>query len=140
MVVVAVIGLLCAIVLPAFAKARRSTQNNAAVNDLRISTSAFEQVAMIRGTYPPDTTPSVMPQGMSEHLAKMDWRGTTPVGGKWDWDYMQFGNKIGVSIYFGNNSQDERMLELDRIIDDGDLNTGMFQSRFGGYIYIIEQR
>jgi hypothetical protein len=43
-----------------------------------------------------------------------------------------------VSIYLGSAMNDARMIEIDRKIDDGDLNAGRFRRRSQGYIYIIE--
>jgi prepilin-type N-terminal cleavage/methylation domain-containing protein len=140
MMVVALIGLVATIAVPTFARSRRLAQNSATVNALRVAAAAFEQAEISSGAYPPETMPSVIPKGMSESLSRMNWTGPTPVGGQWDWDYMQFSNKVGVSIYFGNNSQNERMAEIDAAIDDGNLDTGLFRRHSRGYIYIIEQR
>jgi prepilin-type N-terminal cleavage/methylation domain-containing protein len=140
LIVAAVIGLLATIAIPSMAKARRDAQDTAFINDLRIAVAAFEQRAIIVGQYPPDVNPRVMPQGMTEYLDGMRWRDDTPIGGIWDWDYMQFGNKIGVSVYFGSQNEDERMQKIDARIDDGNLNSGAFQKRSQGYIAIIEQR
>jgi prepilin-type N-terminal cleavage/methylation domain-containing protein len=140
LIVTAVIGLLATIAVPSMVKARRYTQETAFINDLRIAVAAFEQRAIETGQYPPDVTPRVMPQGMAEYLDGMPWREDTPIGGIWDWDYMQFGDKIGVSVYFGNQNEDERMQRIDARIDDGNLKTGFFQKRSLGYIAIIEQR
>jgi len=139
MIVVAIIGLLAVIAIPAFSRARQYAQETAFINDMRIAVSAFEQFAMETGQYPPDVTPSVMPSGMGEYLSGMEWAEDTPIGGSWDWDYLQFGNKIGVSVYFGGQNEDERMARIDDRIDDGNLGTGAFQKRNQGYISIIEQ-
>lgn len=140
MIVVAIVGLLAAIAVPAFSRLRKASQNVAFINDLRVATAAFETSAMTTGMFPPDCTPSQMPAGMSPYLVKMNWRGKTPIGGQWDWDYLQFGGKTGVSVFFGNLNQDVRMADIDKRIDDGNLATGLFQKRDRGYIYIIEQR
>jgi prepilin-type N-terminal cleavage/methylation domain-containing protein len=46
MIVVAIIGLLAAIAIPSFVKARNTSQQNACINDLRQIDSAKEQCAM----------------------------------------------------------------------------------------------
>jgi prepilin-type N-terminal cleavage/methylation domain-containing protein len=140
MMVVAVIGLLATLAIPSMVKARRQAQDGAFINDLRIAVAAFEQRAMQTGQYPADVTPGVIPAGMADYLENMAWRRTTPIGGQWDWDYLQFGNKIGVSVYFGSQNEDTRMASIDARIDDGNLATGAFQKRSQGYISIIEQR
>ena len=46
MIVVAIIGLLCAIAIPSFMKARTQSQTNACINNLRQIDSAKEQAAL----------------------------------------------------------------------------------------------
>jgi len=138
MIVVVIIGLLCAIAIPAFSLARRNTLNIRFINDLRVAAHAFEQYNIENRKYPPDGTPSEMPRGMADYLRGMKWTKVNTLGGQWDWDYQQFGYKAGVSVYFGNDLNDQRMLEIDRKFDDGNLTTGQFRKRSRGYIYIIE--
>ena len=49
MIVVAIIGLLAAIAIPSFVKARAESQAKACINNLRIMDSAKEQAAMANG-------------------------------------------------------------------------------------------
>lgn len=49
MVVVAIIGLLAAIAIPSFQKARETSQLNACLNDLRIYQDALAQYALAAG-------------------------------------------------------------------------------------------
>jgi prepilin-type N-terminal cleavage/methylation domain-containing protein len=64
MIVVAIIGLLCAIAIPNFVKARATTQANACINNLRQIDSAIQQFAIETGktvggviSYPSDLMP-----------------------------------------------------------------------------------
>ena len=64
MIVVAIIGVLAAIAIPNFVKARATTQANACINNLRQIDSAVQQFALEKGktsgdtvTYPDDITP-----------------------------------------------------------------------------------
>jgi prepilin-type N-terminal cleavage/methylation domain-containing protein len=138
MIVVAIIGLLAAIAIPNFIKARKRTLNTIFINDLRVACDAFNLYAIEKGSYPPDVTPSVMPVGMAEYLAKTDWGKRTPIGGQWDWDYRQFSSKAGVSVYMPDRTPQE-MEEIDLMVDDGNLGTGIFRSRSQGYIMVIER-
>lgn len=52
MIVVAIIGLLAAIAMPSFAKARRNAQVAAQMNDLRILEDAFQLYAMENKGFP----------------------------------------------------------------------------------------
>jgi prepilin-type N-terminal cleavage/methylation domain-containing protein len=66
MIVVAIIGLLAAIAIPNFVKARATSQANACINNLRQIDSACNQWALEKGkktgdtiTYPDDLTPYI---------------------------------------------------------------------------------
>jgi prepilin-type N-terminal cleavage/methylation domain-containing protein len=82
MIVVAIIGLLCAIALPSFVRARATSQQNACINNLRQIDSAVEQWAMetgqAAGNPPPGLTTDLTPyiQLNSNHAIP-----TCPAGG-----------------------------------------------------------
>jgi len=66
MIVVAIIGLLAAIAIPNFVKARSTSQQNACINNLRQIDAAAQEFALERGhktgdgiTYPSDLTPYI---------------------------------------------------------------------------------
>ena len=67
MIVVAIIGLLAAIAIPNFVKARATSQANACINNLRQIDAAAQQWALEKGqttgtaiSYPGDLTPYIM--------------------------------------------------------------------------------
>jgi len=137
MIVVGIIAILAAMAISSFAIARRNTRNVAFANDITKACNAFELYNLERGGYPADKWPGVIPGGMPEYLPKMDWTAQTPVGGYWDWDNAQFGFRAGVSVYQPGRTPSQ-MVEIDKLLDDGNLATGSFRSRAQGYIYIIE--
>ena len=66
MIVVAIIGLLAAIAIPNFVKARATSQQNACINNLRQIDAAAQEFALERGkktgdsiSYPSDLTPYI---------------------------------------------------------------------------------
>ena len=66
MIVVAIIGLLAAIAIPNFVRARQTAQTNACINNLRQIDAAAQQFALEQGkktgdaiTYPDDLTPYI---------------------------------------------------------------------------------
>jgi prepilin-type N-terminal cleavage/methylation domain-containing protein len=137
MIVVAVVGLLAAIAVPSFIRARESSTNARYIGDLRVARQAFQIYAIEKKAYPPDSTPAIVPTGMDEYLGRFDWRGRNSLGGLWDWDYGVFGVRAGVSVYRPTAAASQ-MGRIDEIIDDADLSTGSFRSRSDGYISIIE--
>ena len=76
MIVVAIIGLLAAIAIPNFVKARSTSQQNACINNLRQIDAAAQQLAMEKGlttgsavNFPTDLTPYI----------KLNANGSVPV-------------------------------------------------------------
>jgi prepilin-type N-terminal cleavage/methylation domain-containing protein len=139
MIVVSIISLLTVIAVPSFLRAREKAQNAKLVNGLRIATEAFQMYATEHGDYPPDVNRGTVPAGMDLYFGPtFNFTKPTPIGGNWDWDYKQFGFTAGVSV-IGSGVGDARMTEIDATIDDGDLNTGGFQSTAADrYTSIIE--
>lgn len=137
MIVMTIIALLAMIAIPAFQKAMWSSANARYASDVRSAAGAFEMYSLEHGKYPDDTTPSVVPAGMSPYLEGLHWQEETSVGGKWDWDNGQFGYAAGVSVY-RPSATEKQMRQLDKVIDDGNLASGIFRARADGYIYIIE--
>jgi type IV pilus assembly protein PilA len=137
MIVVAIIGLLAAIALPMFAKARQRSQRRRFINDIQKAADAFLLYSFENASYPPDRFPGQIPPGMETYLPKMDFTAPTVLGGRWDWDNGQFGFKAGVSVWQPDRTEDQ-MREIDAMMDDGNLTTGDFRRRTAGYIWIIE--
>ncbi|OGV64219.1 MAG: hypothetical protein A2498_15280 [Lentisphaerae bacterium RIFOXYC12_FULL_60_16] len=139
MFAVAVIALLAGIALPSFIKARRRSQNTTFAANIRAAAMAFEQRSLESGGFPPDADPGVVPDGMPDYLSRMNWDRPTPVGGQWDWapDVAGFGHGVRV---VNADVDDARMMEIDEILDDGNLVIGMFRKLGGadGYIYRVE--
>ncbi len=137
MIVVAIIGLLAALGIPNMLRAGKNARKARFTREIKIAGHAFVLYAFDYGTYPADKTPSQMPTGMNEYLHRFSWNEETPIGGQWDWDYGVFGITAGVSVKSPNWGPD-LMLEIDKSMDDGNLSTGQFRQRPGGYIYILE--
>lgn len=138
LIVVAIIGLLAAIAIPAMLRNGERARSNRFIRDIQAASYAFLQYALDHGDYPPDSTPGLMPAGMSDYLGNVKWTQTTVIGGKWDWDKGQFGYAAGVSVYEPDRDA-AGMLKIDKIFDDGNLSSGSFRQRANGYIYIIEE-
>src|SRR5688572_16001209 len=77
MIVVAIIGLLAAIAIPNFVKARNTSQSNACINNMRQVDSATQQWALETGKKDSDTTDS----GQIAAYIKGQVMPTCPAGG-----------------------------------------------------------
>jgi type IV pilus assembly protein PilA len=127
MIVVAIIGLIAAMAIPAFSKSRGKSKVSIFSNSLRLATDAFELYAMENGPYPVEANPAAVPAGMAEYMPqRVDWANRAPIGGQWDWDNNVHGLDKAVSV-IGDNLNEDRLRDVDALMDDGDLNTGVFR-------------
>ena len=139
MIVVVIISLIALLALPAFNKIRRAAQTKRFVNDVRVFAQAFEGYATMNGSFPPNATSGVVPIGMNSDLRPSVWRATNSIGGLWNWDNDGMGRAgIATTQVTAPLSQ---MVEIDALIDDGDLTAGLFQEVIPGtrYIYFMKQ-
>jgi prepilin-type N-terminal cleavage/methylation domain-containing protein len=138
MIATAIIGLLAVLAMPAISNSGIRTKNRIFATEIKTAGHAFVQYAIDHDTYPADTTPSMMPSGMSGYLSRFRWTEETAIGGKWDWDSNQFGVSAAVSVHSPDWST-EQMAKIDGLIDDGNLATGQFRARVSGYMYVLEE-
>lgn len=137
MIVTVIIALLAVLAMPALQKSRLSSQNNRFVSDLRVFAQAFESYSVLNGGWPPNAGTGIVPTGMSGDFRTSSWTGVNSVGGRWNWDYNNFGITAGISTT-GVTASDAQMLVVDRRIDDGDLTTGLFQKIGTRFTYVLE--
>jgi len=139
MIAVALIGMLAAIAIPAMRHQQQRAQNARFVNDLRIFAAAFETYTTKNGHWPADAVAGVVPAGMSGELRDADWTvASTSIGGQWDWDYKSVAFTACISVHPVTLSP-EQMVEINRMIDDGNLATGNFRMTSAGYyVYILQ--
>ena len=138
MIVVVIIGLLAAIALPASMRVRQSAQNKRYASDLRTFSQAFETFAVSNGGWPPNTPSGVVPPGMSGLLRDQTWNGVNSVGGRWNWDFNNFGVIAAISST-GVTASDAQMANVDAHLDDGNLTTGLFQKIGTRFVFILEE-
>ncbi len=140
MIVVVIIGLLAALAIPAFNRVRRRSQNSTVVNGLRVFSQAFETYSTQNGAWPANVGPGQVPPGMSSADFKVSvWKALTPIGGEWNWDRNIAGFTAGISIS-NFTCDDAQLVEIDAMIDDGNLRTGLFQKTQPNRVsYILEQ-
>jgi prepilin-type N-terminal cleavage/methylation domain-containing protein len=139
-IAVSIIGLLASFIIPAVNLAVRSRQNTECARKLRQAVAAFEMYRSETGIWPADKTPAVIPPEMTDYFAEMNidewWTDSTELGGRWDWDN---GYNFKYSVSISNPSKTGQMTEFDKLIDDGNLNSGNFRKVNTQYHYIIEK-
>jgi len=138
MIVACIIALLAVIAIPNFIHAREKSRNAAFISDTRTACTAFQMFALENRGYPPNAGAGVIPTGMAPYLGHFPWIQGTPLGGRWNWDNNLYGYRAGVGV--GDpRASDEQLVDIDAQLDNGNLNTGFFRARPGGYVFIIEE-
>ncbi len=138
LIVVVIIAILGSIVVPMFSDHTEDTEVQAIAYNWKYAAQSFQIYRAAEGAYPRDRLPSQYPTGMRSALEGMDWADKTLAGGRWDWDEGVFGVTAAVSIKSPDWSS-SKMAKIDAIMDDGNLATGRFRTRRGGYMYVIEE-
>ena len=138
LIVVIILGILASIVIPQFAKASGDSSNATFVHDLKLLARLIVVEQHQSGQWPADQTPGVFPPEMAGKIDPGDWAKGTPIGGSWDMDAGVFGVTAGVSVELPDRTP-AQMIEIDRMIDDGNLTTGAFRQRTNGYIYVLAE-
>jgi len=136
--VVALIGLLSAMALPSFMKARQESKISVMVNDIRVIHDSFQMYAMDNNGFPAGY--GFVPAPVTNYLSNAKWSKPTALGGHWlyydvsdpiSWSYFQ--TRLLVVDDFrvdpGNNplAKAVNWVDVDAVVDDGDLATGMFK-------------
>ncbi|WP_221028958.1 type II secretion system protein [Actomonas aquatica] len=138
MIAVVIIGLLAAVALPAFTRVTQKTEHTTLVNDLRTFSSAFEQYSLENGLWPADANAGVIPPGMASYLKSDAWTLTAAGNIQWDWEVAT--PMFNAAIVLSNCSYaDDRLRQLDAMLDDGDLTTGIFFKDGGTPVYVLER-
>lgn len=142
MIVVAIIGVLAMMALPSFMRARRTARVNAVANDFRVFAQALNMYAMNNGDFPGDahlSPPFPAGSGVDEYIDYAKWSATTPLGGNYNWEGPDHYPYAAIAI-LNSSAPADRFVELDELIDDGDIVTGSFrQTPNGRYTYILEE-
>lgn len=140
MIVVAVIGLLGAIAIPNFVRARKISQGVRVANDLRVFADAFAVYSFEFGQYPPDSHEAlpVAPE-IGEYIDAGIFNAPTVLGGRYNWDGPDSYSYAGVSVS-GASISSADLLQVDKTVDDGNLSTGQYRRTSNGrFTYIIEE-
>lgn len=147
-IVVLLISILAALAIPGMKRVYLRSRSTAVINDVRIFADAFQTYAHEHSDWPPgEAVPGEFPSGMAGYLGPTGWERITPIGGRYTWapNSLQQGERYRAVIVISSvaenqvSSEREQLLDIDRTLDDGDLETGKFRLGFRNYpIYVIE--
>jgi len=139
MIVVVIVGLLAAMAIPAFEKARINSQAARIANDFRAFATAFEVQALEEGSWAPDGMGNELPPIVEGYIRGTSWGERAPNGGYWDWELDRLGFVAGVGLSTGPRDNPAVFVRVDEILDDGNLATGTFVRLSDRYVQILEQ-
>ncbi len=140
MIVVFIIGVLAAIAIPAIQKQVRNARAASFVSDIRTLSNAAQQYALESGWWVPDYASGAFPAELDGYFSRRKFELGTTLGGVWDFeqdDVGDFTSAVGVvNAAYG----DEVFIQVDKVLDDGNLNTGLFvKTSENTYYYVIEE-
>jgi prepilin-type N-terminal cleavage/methylation domain-containing protein len=129
MIVIAIIGILSAIAVPNFLSYRERGIIARTASDLNTIVKGFQLYAIDNpGPYDgyPDDTHRVLPTGVEAHVNNTLFISGTPLGGYYNWEGPDTYPYAGVSIE-SPTADEARLIQLDAVMDDGNLSSGKFQ-------------
>ncbi len=146
--VVFIISVIAALAVPAIKKVNLESRSTAVVNDLRVFSTAFQTYAQEKGDWPEGTgEPGVIPPGMEPYLRTTNWQNPTPIGGLYTWapNAVQSGERYRAAIVISTSGTTKvssdllQLTDLDRKIDDGNIETGNLRLGYRNYpVYVLE--
>jgi prepilin-type N-terminal cleavage/methylation domain-containing protein len=145
LIVVVILGILAAIVVPQFSNATTPARHSVFANDLTGMSRALQIYMVETENAIPDGASGTLHADLVDHLRAGKFEKPTPLGGVYDTEEPggDAGPTGGVGVHFNNGDYpgDDVLLEIDALIDDGDLTTGMCQ-KFGTdrYYLLIPQQ
>ena len=144
MIVVAIIGILNVLVMPAFRKARLDSIATRVAEEFRVYSGAFTMQAAESGSWPVRRARGKMPPELEGFIRKEVFEEETIIGGKWRWvgpsrrQIRKGKSRASLDIRNIRRANRELLVRIDEILDDGDLRSGQVQGRGSSLSFILE--
>lgn len=145
MIVVLLLGILAAMVVPTLVHARGNTQVTATASDMKNMAAALERYRADHGDYPAHVGYRQIPNELYDYFPLKGYT-ETPLGGTWDYvNYVPAQSTISgqqFSVAVRARFDTQHFIEIDRLIDDGDLSTGavqQFNAHGVSLVYIVKR-
>ncbi|NQY32200.1 MAG: type II secretion system protein [Coraliomargarita sp.] len=139
MIVVVIIGMLAAIAVPAFVKARKNSMASSIANGFRVFSQAFENHNIEYGAWAPDGVGNALDPVVGSFLEGTAWYRPAANSGTWEWDRDQHGVSAAVALTANPGEATDVFEKVEQLLDDDEnLATGRFQFVGDRYIYVLE--
>ena len=132
--VVAILGVLSAIAMPRIAGAAQSARPAAFARSLDTLADAILLYYYEHGEWPGDGSTGKPPTELEGRVDQNAWTAGTPLGGEWDSE-KDYDNIYGIGVH--GDADPALLLEVDRLIDNGDLATGSFRQFASDRWYLV---
>ncbi len=128
-IVVVIIGVIGAIAIPRLSRGSSAARTNAFVRELNALAQAVDHYHAEGGPIIGDSSSGLLPPELKGRVRQAEWEAGTPLGGQWDIEVDSFGMPgVSLGVHFnGVPFQNEPLVEVDRLLDDGDLDAGRFR-------------
>lgn len=138
LIVVAIIGIVAAIAVPAMLSAVEKSRITRIAADLKSFETGFTSFSIDMGEWPDDWDVG-LPPGVSEHVSEAAWNAGPPFGGRYNWEGPDFYRYAGISLT-DSRATLAQARKIDALIDDGVLTTGAFRRTPNQRLtYILEE-
>jgi type IV pilus assembly protein PilA len=140
MIVVAIIGVLAMIAAPIYSSFILRAKLTETATQFGAFARGFDVSKQIDGNYPNDVPVGVLPSDASGLAVNItQWQTPTLLGGNWNWEGPNNYSYAGISIT-GSSAEEEDFIQLDVVLDNGDLSSGKFRKTSNGrYTFILEE-
>ncbi len=141
-------SIVMAVCVPKVEQVKRQARATIIVSDMRTFASTFEAYAHEKGDWPAETAAGEIPPELAGQLASTAWQRVTPIGGQYNWDNNQqhVGVRYRAALSISETSiaplpvDQDMLLEIDKLMDDGNLSTGNFRVGVNNDpLFIIQQ-
>lgn len=141
-------SIVIAAAIPKVKKSELESRATIVVSDFRTFAAAFEGYAQEKGGWPAESSAGEMPAEMAERLNVTGWMRVTPLGGQYNWenDQLHGGVRYRAALSISETASsplevnEDMLLMIDRLMDDGNLSTGNFRTGVNhDALFIIQQ-
>lgn len=143
LIVVVILGVLAATVIAQVSGMSVEASRSAFAQQIRILRDASHAYRVKHGDWPQDSSSGQLSEGLFEFVKASSFQSETPIGGVWDIENNDSGVGFAVGVHFngtGTTRDEEFMITIDEMIDDGNLETGSFREIAANRYYdVIEE-
>ncbi|GAA0858897.1 type IV pilin protein [Aliiglaciecola litoralis] len=139
MIVIAIIGILAIFAMASYRSFVIRSQLTETAAQIGQFSRSFTMWKEVNGRYPNDSHLVLPPDATGLQINEALWSAPTLLGGNWNWEGPDNYPYAAIAID-GATAPEEDIIQLDVILDDGDLSSGKFRrTNNGRYTFVIDE-